>query len=128
MQQVTITFASGMAAISFLGGFLLGHWLALGRDKRREFNEITKPIRDRIIAVREAPHPLHSELFSAADIDLVNSVLPFWQRKRFTRSCNAYKREKNGPVSIGEFGVLYYQDTREMVKQLNRLLSFLNRK
>lgn len=35
--------------INFLLGLLVGHWLAIGRDKRKEFNQAAMPIRTALL-------------------------------------------------------------------------------
>jgi hypothetical protein len=34
--------------LTFLLGLILGHWLALGRDKRKEFNEASSRIYEKV--------------------------------------------------------------------------------
>ncbi|MCQ9067306.1 hypothetical protein [Vibrio alginolyticus] len=39
--------------VGMLVGGLIGHRLALGRDKRKEYNEVVRPLKDRIDTAKE---------------------------------------------------------------------------
>ncbi|HAV1324440.1 TPA: hypothetical protein L3N00_000780 [Vibrio parahaemolyticus] len=39
--------------VGMLVGGLIGHRLALGRDKRKEYNEVVRPLKDRIDVAKE---------------------------------------------------------------------------
>ena len=63
--------------LTFLGGLLLGNWLAISRDRRKEINE--------------AAHTIHTTLLRRGgldpiDADLYLQMLPFYHRWRFRRA------------------------------------------
>jgi len=65
--------------LTFLLGLILGHWLALGRDKRKEFNEAVAPIRNWLLTEQNGPSP-YNKRPSLHEIDLFLHYLWPWQR------------------------------------------------
>ena len=41
--------AHWVALFTFCAGLLIGNWLAIGRDRRKEFNEVSEPIRHSLL-------------------------------------------------------------------------------
>ena len=81
--------------ITFCLGLIVGyygHYLALKRDRRKEFNEISQPIREFLLNERINPSP-HGTI-GKVDADRLESVLHFWQRRAFRKSLNAYHQAK----------------------------------
>lgn len=83
MNQVLISL------FTFLLGYLLGHWLAIGRDKRKEFNAAVAPIREWLLRVSKVPHPAQKRP-SHAELDAYSCRLGRLQRKRFNSLLEAY--------------------------------------
>lgn len=52
---------AAFSLISALVGYLVGNRLAIGRDKRREFNDLINPIRRELLGVRNHPTSLLSQ-------------------------------------------------------------------
>ncbi|MCO7469515.1 hypothetical protein NJG16_05530 [Stenotrophomonas maltophilia] len=100
------------SALSFFLGLLLGHWLALGRDKRREFNEAAVPIRR--WAARHVADPRNNsgERPTDAEIDVFSQRLRCWDRPRFDRAkatvFSGYQYSEYNPETGGQ--ELYIDD------------------
>ena len=75
-------------------GFFIGNRLAIGRDKRREFNSLIDPIRHNLLRMKTFPE---SNLKGTWEIDImmIRERLPFWKRKAFDRAIKNYKKSKS---------------------------------
>jgi hypothetical protein len=76
------------AALGFLLGALVGHYLSIGRDKRREFNAIADPVRIELRRQSRAVHPMNS---SSLDFDSIEDQLRWCKRAGFRRAVKKYK-------------------------------------
>jgi hypothetical protein len=75
-------------------GFLIGNWLAIGRDRRAEFKELVKDIHADLVSIKINPNNiLHGAWIIT--FALIREKLPFWQRKGFDRAVEAYKQSKS---------------------------------
>ena len=79
--------------VTLLIGFLLGHYLTIGRDRRKEFNELIKSVRLMLWFIRDYPC---SNAMQPSNIDyrLIREKLPFWKRKGFDRAVKSYEQSK----------------------------------
>jgi len=78
--------AIAWSALSFFLGLLIGHWLALGRDKRKELNELGAPLRSWVIAQLSSPDKEIWEKPTVSQIDAFSQRLGKSQRSRFHRT------------------------------------------
>lgn len=100
--------------------------MAIGRDKRKEFNALIEPMRARMIDRNGRPKP--QGLPSAIEMDRIDSYLWIWQRQRlrmFIRCCAAEAERQEYRTNIGE--VLYHDET-EMRKYVGNILKILQRR
>jgi hypothetical protein len=57
MEQIWLGFWSAiinanpvlLSGLAFFAGILLGNWIAIGRDKRNEYNQAVIPLRERLL-------------------------------------------------------------------------------
>lgn len=71
------------SVLSFFLGLILGHWLALGRDKRKEFNELSAPLRSWVVRQIARPEDfLQRPLPTTSEIDALARRLSRRRRKR----------------------------------------------
>ena len=111
-------------------GYLIGNWLAIGRDKRHEYNALISPIRSELLGVRNNPG---SNLTGAWEITfaLICEKLPFWKRKGFNRAVESYNKSKSSENinrNIDDMGGWSYKDTEWIVHAVNDLLKYLKPK
>ena len=115
-------------AFTFIGvliGYLVSNRLAIGRDRRREFNTLIEPIRADLLGMRNHPR---NNLRGAWVITfiLIREQLPFWKRKGFDRAVENYKKSKSDEnLDRDRMGGFSYKDTAKIVHAVNDLLGFL---
>jgi len=49
--------AALVSLLTFFLGLILGHWLAIVRDKRKEFNKAVTPVRNWLLRAKDSPNP-----------------------------------------------------------------------
>jgi len=67
--------------LTFFLGLGLGHWLALGRDKRKEFNDKAIELHSKLYDYIK--HENNSFLPSNKELDLFASYVPLYKRYRY---------------------------------------------
>jgi hypothetical protein len=71
-----------LSLLTFLLGLVLGNWLAIGRDKRQEFNEAVSPIRRWLIEEMKRPTS-YGPWPSDHEVDRFAHCLSAWHQARF---------------------------------------------
>jgi len=112
--------------LTFAAGLLLGHWLSLGRDKRKEFNEVAQRVRAVFLGERESPSPYRKPV-SSEDIDLFTQVLPTWKRQGFRRALGRYNQAKKSAETQNECGEVLYSSTDAIKEAAEHVLSYTKR-
>lgn len=120
-----------ISLITFLLGLLIGNRLAIGRDRRKEFNEFTYPLYRKIISFLDGNS--HVELPEIETLERVVDYLPY----RKTRSYNSHiHRLKTEMEMEREFVAFDYDKQKTVIKPgyipkkdeiLNDLLPYLRR-
>lgn len=119
-------FTAVVSIVTFVLGLLLGHRLALGRDKRKEFNEAARPIRGWLLREEDRPCTREHDP-SALEMDTFASCLKPRTRKRFDAATATYRREceRSGPNAYGEW---LYEDAEAALQAVQRLMPFTRRR
>lgn len=114
--------------VTFLAGLFVGNRFALWRDKRKEFNDASQPIRAWLIVEIDNPSP-YRKFPSAIELDTFMSYLTFWKRMRFR---SAYKRQLDARREVEcqdeKYGSVFYRDDTLIKKSLKSCLPYTNRK
>jgi hypothetical protein len=106
--------------VTFFLGLFLGHRLSLSRDKRKEFNDASAPIREWILheidltgfACYNNPEP------DIIKLDTFIHCMPWWERRCFKR---AYAKQKSERNKVD-------RDNDTVIKHLHVCLSYTNHK
>jgi hypothetical protein len=114
-------------ALGFLSGLLLGHWLSLGRDRRKEYNDIAQPIRDQLLRARDTTRPRIWGM-SAADLDALSFYLGPIRRGRLMRSMAAYKTACDEQRRQNSYGELQWENPDPIVAAVDGVLSAIKRR
>lgn len=113
--------------LTFLLGLILGHWLAIGRDKRKEFNEAVAPVRGWLLGAKDTPNP-YLRLPSEQEFDRFIHYLWPWQRSAFRNHLSAYKSLHNSLQVRDAVGQVSYHDDKQIRRELNALFKFTGRR
>lgn len=109
--------------LTFLLGLLLGNWLAIGRDKRKEFNEATTPIRGWLLGEKDDPNP-YTARPSAQEFDRFIHYLWPWQKARFMQRLARYRSLHDSAKAQDAAGQVFYGDASEIRHELNVLFKY----
>ena len=104
---------------TFLVGLVVGHWLAIHRDQRKEYNELVTPLRKKVAS--EAEHPSAMIIaISRHDADAIGARLNIVRNFKFMKACERYWKAKEGKQQ-DKLGQPFHTDenaVRESAKQL----------
>jgi hypothetical protein len=117
--------------ILFIAGLVIGNWLAIGRDKRKEFNEAADEVHLTLIkqkenikngrAVKRGPEE--------KDLEKFKRRISFFKKKSFNRSLKKYKDVTSGENWNRDYaGDTSYKDPEKVINAINGLIEFTNRK
>jgi len=120
-----------ISLITFALGLLLGNWMAIGRDKRKEFNEVAEPMAEALMQVRGFPC-----IDNTLDFFKFRRVLNRWELFWFDKYLEGYEEAKKNakiyPPENNEFfaviGSGRYHDPAQIIKSIDKLLKFTTRK
>jgi len=110
--------------ITFVLGGFLGHWLAVVRDKRKEFNEAAQPIRAFLLSQEEALYPAENQP-SLPEWDTFEACLSRRRRQRFLKALKEYREYHTG---TGAYGMVPYPNPEPVHDCVRRLLRFTERR
>jgi len=109
----------------FFAGFFIGNRLAIGRDKRREFNSLIDPIRTSLLITKNRPNNRLPDNYLIT-FELIRERLHSWQRRGFDRAVEAYKESKgDGNRGHDDMGGFVYKDKALIVHAAEALLKYL---
>lgn len=113
--------------VTFLAGLIIGHWFAIHRDRRKEFNEVT----DRIILklADQAAEPSVYKQVLPDDIYLLGRHFNWWQRKKYNKALDNYEAALSDSNQIENPGKVWAYKNKEMVVTATReLMKLMHRR
>ena len=123
IDNVFITIGVGL--VTGLIGLLVGNRLAIGRDRRKEFNSLAERIRIQLLREKEGPSP-NSAIPDKVTFMLFRERLPFWKRRAFDRALQNYqnsKKEQNWERD--QYGSVSYKDQTLIIHSIEALLNII---
>lgn len=122
-----------ISVITFVLGLLAGNWLALGRDKRKEFNETAEPVR--LFLKRNLQHIKDGQIYkigSAIDSENIEILIERSGRLAACRINKAWQRYTKLAPTCGNYDTpagLYQFTNIELLRSLTaNLLKSIPRK
>lgn len=118
-----------LSTLTGIIGYLVGHFLAIGRNRRNEFNEVAKPITLKLLQQIEILEQGRFVESCINDEDFRELGLYFNKRKsiRYTADLKEYKKSI---VNSGQYGRGGYhiKDLLSYIKASHKMLSYAKRK
>ena len=109
--------------LTFLLGLLLGNWLAIGRDKRKEFNEAGAPIRGWLLKAKDKPSPF-GRWPTDQEIDRFIHCLSPWRRSSFVKHLSDYRALHHSVQVTDAAGQVSYIVDAGVRRKLNELFRY----
>lgn len=91
-EIVAVATKYGIPVITFLGGALIGHWYAVERDRRKEWNAIAEPLL--IILEAEIKSPCPHRNIDREALSKIRRRLGFWKKRRLDKAVAVYQDAK----------------------------------
>ena len=118
------TNAAVVSLVTLLLGLLLSHWLHIGDDKRKEFNEVALKISIVLKSSLSGDGHCHAGV-DPKDMELFSHLLRWWQKSCFKKAWASYEDEcKNCQTQDAVYGSVEYQKTERLEKLLQQVICF----
>jgi hypothetical protein len=114
------------AVFSFLAGLILGHWLNLDRDKRKEYNEVALPVRKSLLKELEDPRPVWLEA-SQIEWEQIEAG-QWWWRRPGLRTAISMRKKAAAMHRRGEIGEMIFEGQNELNLAVKQLLRYVKLK
>ena len=129
---VTFVWTVLWAVLSFGLGIFFGHWLAKGRDKRKEFNDIADVVRSklrnhqRIIARGETPSYLGN--VTTQEYDELRDVIAKRKKSALAKAWSNYESAQQNCGGYSRAGFYEFHSPEILSQAIAGLLAFVDRK
>ena len=123
IEQAIISNPVLISLLTFFIGLAAGHWLALGRDKRVEFNSAARPIRAWLISLASNPTP-HYTRPTEIEFDIFIQKLPFWKREGFRAACEEQDSAREQQGFRDSAGGASYKDRKPIINAIHKCLPY----
>jgi hypothetical protein len=130
-ETINIINSNGVAfsLVSVFVGLLIGNWLAIGRDKRKEFNNISLDLFTSLS--RQLEHGRYITPADTAVCLLIEPHIPIYKRGLFRKCVRSYENAQQG-ISTYEPATGTVTFDEEKLKHLascaKKLLSYVKRR
>lgn len=106
--------------LTFLIGMIVGHWLTIIRDKRKEYNELVAPLRKEISAEASRPS-IHRMAIGRDDMDALCARINCFMKLKLIEACERYWNSKERQ-DYDEIGQPFHPDEEAIRQAANKLL------
>lgn len=106
--------------LTFLLGLVVGHWFAIHRDQRKEYNELVTPLRKKVASEATNPTPTVIAI-SRHDADAIGSRLNWLCNFYFMKACKRYWKAKEGQKQ-DDLGQPFHPDENAVRDAAKKLL------
>lgn len=113
-------------SLAFFVGLILGHRIALARDKRQEFNAAVAPIRARFI--RQADYAPSIESPSPVELDGFEHLMWWWRRAALRDAIERLQKSQSENCRQTADGDIYYVNKPEINLAASRVLELLKKR
>lgn len=117
------SYAAVFSLFTFLVGLYAGNKMAIGRDKRIEFNEAAIPIRQWLLHEIENPSPI-TERPTIIEIDQFVQRLPWCKRRCFQIAYERQNHEREKAMARDDFGSVSYENKKHIIEALSQCLRY----
>jgi hypothetical protein len=123
--EIPVHIAIASSLVTALIGLLVGSRLAIGRDRRKEFNALAEPIRVLLLREKERLSP-YSATPDKVNLTLFRERLPFWKRRAFDRALQNYQKSKNEQNwERDQYGSVSYKNQTLIIHSIDALLKII---
>lgn len=111
--------------VSALLGVWVGHALAIGRDRRNDFNKAAQPIRAYLLHSIVMPSPM-DERPTLSEMDLFEQGLRWFRRPGWRRAWRKQQEKRAECLNRDEAGGAHYARSDEVRQALRKCLPYTN--
>ena len=119
--------------VFFLFGLIAGNRLAIGRDRRKEFNEMADNIfifislTEEMKIIKETENIASGPAYS--DLELFMRRLPWQKKRRFGKAFSTYKKQhQQSNWKRSSSGHPTYIEPEKIISSIHKFIKFTNRK
>ena len=96
--------------LTFLGGLLVGHRLALGRDRRNDYNAALDSVREGLLGERRSMGYRAGPRATDNDVDRLRALMGWRQRRQWDTAWQRLEQERNRPPAQDSAGQPIYAE------------------